>query len=212
LDLASLLTEYLAIVRPVEIWFCEYFNLKGKDDLKEFLWADYKRGVWDGDDLSNLLKTFTVLHGMRPLGLQEYRQVAIAYMEKHLRYKVDDGDHDEGGNIFNLQAGHGDRMTNISYAVATGDSRIITRESMHLFYLASEAWQKLLRESDKKTVGINLMRTIINLIGDTMRVQNIPMDPISEDLENVNDLIEISSPLIRRTDTIVVSAKDGISI
>src|SRR6266516_1786294 len=51
LDLAALLTEYFAIIRPVEIWFCELYNLKGKEDLKEFLWADYKKGVWDGDDL-----------------------------------------------------------------------------------------------------------------------------------------------------------------
>ena len=157
LDLAALLTEYLAIIRPVEIWFCELYNLKGKDDLKEFLWADYKKGVWDGDDLSDLLKTFTVQNGMRPLGLQEYRQVAIAFMEKHLGYKVKDGELDEYENIFNLQAGHSSRTTNVHYAVATGDSRLITREGMHYFCLASEAWQQLLRKSPKvlKTMGIN---------------------------------------------------------
>ena len=140
-DLAKMLTQYLAIVRPLEIWFSELFRQPGTDDLKEFLWADHKKGVWDGDDLSNLLKMHTVHHNMRPLGLLEYRQVAVAFMEKILRYKVEE----EGENVFNLQAGHGGRTTNLSYAVASGDSRIITREAMHLFLLASEAWQRLLR-------------------------------------------------------------------
>jgi len=159
LDIAILLTEYLAIVRPVEIWFCELYNLKGKDDLKEFLWADYKKGVWDGNDLSNLLKTFTIQHGMRPLGLSEYRQVAIAFMEQHFGRKVyDEGSKDE--NIFNIQAGHGSLATNASYAIAAGDSRIITREALYKFSLASEAWKHLVRSSEAKAIGLVIKKAI----------------------------------------------------
>jgi len=149
-ELTELLTEYLAIVRPLEIWLSEHFHLDGAEDLKEFLWSDYKKGVWDGDDLSNLLKRYTADHGMRPLGLLEYRQVAIAFMEKHILYRVTYGDKEED-NIFHLQAGHTDRTANLRYAIATGDSRIITRETLHQFYLASEAWHRLLREEVGKT-------------------------------------------------------------
>ena len=141
------MTEYLAVVRPLEIYFCEQFNLKGKDDLKQFLWADYKKGIWDGDDLSNLLKTFTVEHGIHPLGIAEYRQVATAFMEQHLRYRVDPDATDEH-SIFNLQAGHTDVTTGARYAVASGDSRTISRDDLHKYHLASERWQQLLRESE----------------------------------------------------------------
>jgi hypothetical protein len=73
------------MVRPLEIMLSDHFHVNGADDLKEFLWADYKKGVWDGDDLSNLVKRYTVGHNMRPLGLLEFRQVVIAFMEKHIR-------------------------------------------------------------------------------------------------------------------------------
>jgi hypothetical protein len=152
-DLSTLLTEYLAIVRPLEIWFCELFQLKGGNDLKEFMWADYKKGVWDGDDLSNLLKQFTAKNNMRPLGIQEYRQVITAFMEKHLRYKSLDDGIPSGDNIFNLQAGHGDRVTNKNYAVALGDSQEITRDKWHYFNLASEDLQGLLKKN-KSAEGI----------------------------------------------------------
>ena len=157
-ELTKLLTEYLAIVRPLEIWFAEEFHLKGADDLKDFLWADYKKGVWDGDDLSNLIKSHTVGHNMRPLGLLELRQVITAFMETHIRYKVVK-DEQEGVNIFNLQAGHNDLTTNLCYAVATGDSRIVTREKMHLFRLASEEWQQVMRNKHNKR-KTNGMKTI----------------------------------------------------
>jgi len=129
--------------------------------MKEFLWADYRKGVWDGDDLSNLLKTSSV-RSMRPLGIREYRQVATAFMEQHLRYKVDDGQEEE--NIFNLQAGHGGRTTNLRYAVATGDSRIITRSAMHQFFIASGKWSALLRNrSTGVEVPMNGKITVLTL-------------------------------------------------
>jgi hypothetical protein len=36
------------------------------------------------------LQIYTSNHGMHGLGFQEYRQVATAFMEKHLKYNVDD--------------------------------------------------------------------------------------------------------------------------
>ena len=53
--LGIMLAEYLSIVRPLEVLLSEKFKCKGAADLNEFMWADYKKGVWDGEFLSNLL-------------------------------------------------------------------------------------------------------------------------------------------------------------
>ena len=51
----------------MEIYLSEKFNCKGTKDLREFLWADYKKGLWDGEYLSDQLKLQTSKHGMRAL-------------------------------------------------------------------------------------------------------------------------------------------------
>jgi hypothetical protein len=42
---------------------------------------------------------------MHGLGFQEYRQVAMAFMEKHLKYKVDEFE----DSMLDIQAGHTSR-------------------------------------------------------------------------------------------------------
>ena len=69
--------------------FSNKFNCKGRNDLCEFLWADYKKGIWTGEYLSDLLKMHTSKNNMRALGFREYRQIAVAFMEKHLKYNID---------------------------------------------------------------------------------------------------------------------------
>ena len=144
LELGRLVAEYLAIVRPVEIYFSRLFNCKGGDDLDEFLWADYKKGIWSGENLSDLLKTHTSKRKMCPLGYREYRQVAIAFMEKHLKYKADGLVWEDEENIFDLQAGHVGRTVESHYAGSSRDSRIVGRERMHQYYQASKKWSMFL--------------------------------------------------------------------
>jgi hypothetical protein len=72
------------------VFFSEKFNCTGVVDLNEFMWADYKKGVWDSEFLSDRLQIYTSKYGMRGLGLQEYRHVATAFMEKHLKYQVNE--------------------------------------------------------------------------------------------------------------------------
>ena len=60
--------------------FSNKFNCKGRNDLCEFLWADYKKGIWTGEYLSDLLKIHTSKNNMRALGLREYRKIAVAFM------------------------------------------------------------------------------------------------------------------------------------
>ena len=138
-----LLAEYLILVRPVEIYFSEKFHCKGVNDLREFIWADYKKGLWDGDFLSDLLKIQTSRHGMRALGFREYRQVATAFMEKHLKYKVTDMMLSLDA-ILDRQVGHSSRTVSTSYAVASGDHNSVSREGMHQYYLVSKEWYELL--------------------------------------------------------------------
>jgi hypothetical protein len=138
-----LLAEYLVVVRPMEIYLSEKFNCKGTKDLREFLWADYKKGLWDGEYLSDQLKLQTSKHGMRALGFREYRQVATAFMEKHLKYRVTDKTLSLE-SILDRQAGHGGRTVSMSYAVASEDHNAVSRDAMHQYYLASKEWYELL--------------------------------------------------------------------
>lgn len=142
-QLGIILAEYLSVVRPLEVFLSEKFKCKGAADLNEFMWADHKKGVWDGEFLSDLLQTYTSEHGMRGLGFQEYRQVATAFMEKHLKYKVDDSDNNVNA-IFDVQAGHSSRTAGMEYARSTEDHRQVGREAMHKFFLVSMQWQDLL--------------------------------------------------------------------
>jgi hypothetical protein len=123
----------------------EMFNTKGKEDLKEFLWADYRKGIWDGEFLSDLLKQYTSKYGMHALGFRDYRQVATAFMEKHLKYKLDEIGLQMDA-FLDLQAGHTSRTASTSYAVSSEDHRSVSREAMHQFYLASIAWHELLQK------------------------------------------------------------------
>jgi len=160
--LGIMLAEYLCIVRPLEVFLSEKFKCKGAEDLNEFMWADHKKGVWDGDFLSDLLQSYTSEHGMRGLGFQEYRQIAIAFMEKHLKYKVDDSD-----NMLNafldIQAGHSSRTAGTDYARSTEDHRQVSREAMHQFFLVSMRWQDLLvqdeLEMDEELQNMTLTRS-----------------------------------------------------
>ena len=150
-ELGILLTEYLAIVRPIEIMFSKIFNCKGADDLDEFLWADYKKGIWTGEHLSDLLKVHTSKNKMHGLGFREYRQVAIAFMEKHLKHKLNEP-WEQVENVFNLQAGHVGRTVEKHYAGASGDSRVVGREAMHQYYLASKAWYLFLLNQELERI------------------------------------------------------------
>jgi hypothetical protein len=151
-ELGYLLTEYLAIVRPIEVLFSNYFKCTGRKDLNEFLWADYKKGIWSGEYLSDLLKLHTSKNEMRGLGFREYRQVAIAFMEKHVKHKLDRSWEVEE-NILNLQAGHVGRTVERYYASAVGDSRVIGREAMHQYYLGSKAWYMFLLNEEIEASG-----------------------------------------------------------
>jgi hypothetical protein len=146
-ELGIILAEYLCVVRPLEVFFSEKFNYKGANDLNEFMWADYRKGIWDGEFLSDRLQIYTSGHGMHGLGFQEYRQVAIAFMEKHLKYKADEFE----DSVLDMQAGHSSRTAGMEYARSTEDHRQIGREAMHKFYLVSRAWQRLLLQPMPET-------------------------------------------------------------
>ena len=157
-ELGMMLAEYLSVVRPLEVFFSNKFNYEGAADLNEFMWADYRKGVWDGEFLSDRLQIYTSGHGMHGLGFQEYRQVATAFMEKHLKYKLDEFE----DSMLDIQAGHTSRTAGMEYARSTEDHRQVGREVMHKFYLVSNAWQRLLQPLSGTSVP--------------MRSVSIPMD------------------------------------
>jgi hypothetical protein len=141
-----MLAEYLAIVRPIEIFFCEQFKLYGLEDLKEFLWADYRKGIWNGEYLSDTLKVTTSSSKDIPaFGYRDYRQVATAFMEKHIKYK---DNHIQEQNILDLQAGHRSETASTSYAVSTTDHRAVNRDMLYLYRMASKAWYTLMLEEE----------------------------------------------------------------
>lgn len=187
-----MLAEYLTIARPFEIFLSHKFKCKGANDLNEFLWADYKKGRWDGEFLSDLLKVTTSQNKMQSLGFRDYRQVALAFMEKHLKYKVRDI---QGLNaILDLQAGHTSRTAAAEYAVSTEDHGKVSREAMHQYYLASIEWSEFMlsygaekqekrmtdelsHSQDQRTVATVL--SLMNNGGDILTREDASDDEIS---------------------------------
>ena len=163
-DLAVLIAEYLTIVRPVEIFFSTKFHQPGEADLREFLWADSRKGMWDGDYLSGLFKQYTSQHEMHGLGFQEYRQVATSFMEMHLKYKEDYLEKDQD-SLWDFQAGHSSKTAGNAYARAYKDHRMVSRDVMHHYYLISNDWNDLISkaELEKSEKGIIFIHEIINM-------------------------------------------------
>jgi RecQ family ATP-dependent DNA helicase len=149
--LNEMLVEYLAVVRPVEIFLSHKFNCNGAADLEEFMWADYNKGLWTGDFISDLLKRTTSSHEMHGLGFREYRQVATAFMEENLKYKARDPDNVNVNAIVDLQAGHNSRTAGVSYAVSTEDHSQVSREAMYQYDMSSTEWYELMLGPDSTT-------------------------------------------------------------
>ena len=137
--LEMMLAEYLSVVRPLEVFFSEKFGCEEASDLNEFLWTDYRKEVWNGDFLSDRLQISTSSHGMHGLGFQEYRQVATAFMKKHLKHRENDAE-----SWLDIQTGHSSHTREMEYARSTEDHRQVSRETMHKFFLISTGWQRLL--------------------------------------------------------------------
>jgi hypothetical protein len=137
-----MLAEYLCFVRPVEVFFSDKFHHAGAADLNEFLWADYRKGIWDGDRLSARLQEHMVENGMHGLGLREYRQVATAFMKRHLKYNADT----DINTFLDAQAGHSKRIAETEYAISMEDHRQLSTEAMHQYFLVSTEWQRLLMD------------------------------------------------------------------
>ena len=55
-----MLAEYFSIVRSLDVFLSKKFKCKDVADLNEFMWADDKKGVRNGDFLSDLLQTSEV--------------------------------------------------------------------------------------------------------------------------------------------------------
>jgi len=143
-----MMAEYLTVVRPVEIFLSKKFHCKGSRDLEEFLWADHRKGRWDGEFISDLLKIATSQSKMHALGFRDYRQVALAFMEQHLKYRMKDL---KGVNAyFDLQVGHTSRTAAAEYAVLRDDHANVSKEAMHEYYLISRAWNELLLNCEDK--------------------------------------------------------------
>lgn len=169
-------------MRPLEIFLSHKFNCKGANDLNEFLWADYRKGRWNGEFLSDLLKITTSQHKMQALGFRDYRQVAGAFMEKHLKYKTKDI---RGLNaILDLQAGHNSRTAAVDYAVSTEDHGKVSREAMHQYYLASKEWHELLLHIETQMTT----KIVANISEDQRRVE---MNPQLN--EGIGDIVPIQS-------------------
>lgn len=176
-----MMAEYLSVVRPLEVFFSEKFEFRGAMDLNEFMWADYRKGIWDGEFLSDRLQIYTREHGMHGLGLQEYRQVAIAFMEKHVKYNMEDFEE----CLLDIQAGHSSRTAGMEYARSTEDHRQVGREAMHKFYLISLAWHRLLLQLLSERNG-------------RMRLMSMSLDKVDgQDVSEKNG--EMSAELTRQS-------------
>ena len=192
----------------MEVFLSTKFNCKGKDDLKEFLWADYRKGRWNGEFLSDLLKNATSQHKMPALGFRDYRQVAVAFMEMHLKYKAKDK---LGQNaIVDLQAGHSSKTAGANYAISTEDHGRVSREAMHLYYLESMEWNELLLCSDIQKQKKRSHGTIGNT--EVEEHTEIMTRSGARDEDFLSSLLESLSKMMRpRAQDISINNQRGIS-
>jgi hypothetical protein len=195
--LGKMLAEHLSVVRPLEVFFSEKFNCKGGVDLKEFTWADYRKGVWDCDFLSDRLRMYTSEHMMHGLGFQEYRQVATVFMQKHLKYQVNKST--SISNSLDVQAGHSSRTAGMEYSISMEDHRRVSRESMHKFYLVSKEWQRLLLRQASETT--NEMRQCVCIQTVQSQTQTNARCPVLADSSQSSPLIDppISNDRLNRS-------------
>ena len=143
----DLLIKYLALVRPMEIRLAKKVEGGTAEFLKEFLFADYKK-MWSSDQISDALKLETNRGMSVSLGIREYRHVATAFMEEHLKYHKINLD---ASHIFDLQAGHLSKTAAREYAVGMDDHGEVTRDMMYAYGMASREWHQLMGVGDEET-------------------------------------------------------------
>ena len=68
------------------------------------------------------------------LEIREYRHVATAFMEEHLKYHKINLD---ASHIFDLQVGHNSKTAAREYAVGMDDHGEVTRDMMYAYGMAS---------------------------------------------------------------------------
>ena len=135
----DLLVKYLAIVRPMEALIAEEIELQGFERYATNLFVDHEK-AWTADNLSRMFKSQTNKWGEVSMGFQEYRQVATAFMSKHLKQHDMD---EEGDDVLDMQAGHSTHTASLRYAVSTSDADELPSDLLYAYLKASESWQAL---------------------------------------------------------------------
>ena len=101
-----------------------------------YLWVDQDKILSAQNIRDNFLSQFSNIVGPK-LSTKNYRHVAIAFMEKHLKgYLVE--------IAFHLQAGHSLETAMMHYANSNLDLVNVDRNSYEAFSRASYQWQQLL--------------------------------------------------------------------
>jgi superfamily II DNA/RNA helicase len=153
--LTELLLKYLLFVRPVERFFAGMLY-DGSDAVS--LYGTHllvsKGRVCNGEFVCNAFKAHSLMEMGIPLGIADYRHVAIAFIDKHVRRQPDEtehsGDGDGNGNgeaqddIIDIQAGHSSATAAMYYARSNLDHRWLSRNAMQMFYRCSRKWQSML--------------------------------------------------------------------
>src|SRR5271156_182412 len=78
------------------------------------------------------------------LGIREYRRVATAFMEEHLKHHKINLD---GSHILDLQAGYNSKMVAREYAVGMDDHG----DMMYAYGMVSREWHQFMGVGDEKT-------------------------------------------------------------
>ena len=200
----DILIKYLALVRPMEIRLAKKVEGGKAEFLKEYLFADYRK-MWSSNQISDALKQETNRGMSVSLGIREYRHVATAFMEEHLKYhKINL----EASHIFDLQAGHNSKTAAREYAVGMDDHGEVTRDMMYAYGMASREWHQFMGVGDEETDEFLRNETVETSVSAT-NVSSMIEEAVTRAVAAITKPAEDVSTMIEQTIARILDGRQG---
>ena len=149
-DVGTILMVYLSVVRPIEIAFLRF--LEKDEQVREQKTADYQHFVFclngrrmSSDQICYSFESTMAKFGI-PIGVSQYRHVAIAFARHHIKdiTAIAYQEHYMETDAFDLQAVHSVKTGITSYGISSTDLPSMSSEVELSYFHVSRKWQNWL--------------------------------------------------------------------